>query len=157
MERRRECKNGTIPFYSLQWSRKRNIFQGEKIVVPQRAQIGKFAYHEGELYASADIYFITEMKVDPFFLLGYLNSNLVTYYLKYIGKNKGSYLELYRRPLSEIPIPTFDIEKIKEISKLAKEIHTMKIKNWESEEHKSIEAKIDSIIWEMFELKRCKI
>ena len=155
LQRRRECKNGSLPFYSLQWARKKEIFEGEKIVVPQRALVGTFAYHKGEFYASADVYFITDMKIDPFFLLGYLNSSLVTYYLKYIGKSKGSYLELYRRPLGEIPIPDFDNGKMKEISRLAKEIYYIKSnrKNCDNLSHK--ENEIEDLIWEMFELKRC--
>lgn len=155
LERRRECKNGSLPFYSLQWARKRQIFEGEKLVVPQRATVGKFAYHNGEFYASADVYFITDMKVDSFFLLGYLNSSLVTYYLKYIGKSKGSYLELYRRPLGEIPIPVFDDAKMKEISRLAKEIYEKNSGEKDFEYLRQRENEIEDLIWEMFELKRC--
>lgn len=120
LERRREVRNGSLPYYALHWSRERQMFEGEKIVVPQRAYRPVFAYSGASFYASADVYFIHQMKTDVHFLLAYLNSSLVEQYLRYMGKRKGSYYELYRQPLSEIPIWDFSEEVIEALSDRAK-------------------------------------
>ena len=53
-----------------------------------------------------DVYFVTEK--DPStslkYVLALLNSNAYYFWLYHKGKRKGEALELYQRPLSEIPI-----------------------------------------------------
>lgn len=120
LARRREVRNGSLPYYALHWSRERQMFTGEKIVVPQRAYRPVFAYSDVPFYASADVYFIHQIRTDAYFLLAYLNSSLARLYLRYMGKRKGSYYELYRKPLSEIPIWDFSEEVIAALSARAK-------------------------------------
>ena len=81
-------------------------FSKPKIVVPQRSSRNTFGYNEIPWYASADVYFITE-KDKSFslkYLLALLNSRLYYLWLYHRGKRKGETLELYQKPLSEIPI-----------------------------------------------------
>ena len=103
---RRETQKGTRKWYALQWSRDETIFEGSKIVVPHRALLNNFGYNENMWYASADVYFITKKSqgIDLKLLLGLLNSKLIYFWLYNMGKRKGNYLELYSRPLREIPI-----------------------------------------------------
>jgi adenine-specific DNA-methyltransferase len=105
---RREFISGERPWYALHWPRREAIFNGPKLVVPQRGSRGTFAYHEGPFYASADVYYITGQEQEPKALIGlmvYLNSTVVDYYLFHYGKRKGNDLELYATPLSELPLP----------------------------------------------------
>lgn len=83
-------------------------FTGPKIVCPQRSKKNVFAYNETTWYASADVYYITNSSVDYplFYLLGLLNSKLYFLWLYHKGKRKGESLELYQKPLSEVPIKT---------------------------------------------------
>ena len=87
------------------------IFEGPKIIAPQRSPLNTFGYNEIPWYASADVYFITEKdrELSLKYILSLLNSRLYYLWLYYRGKRKGETLELYQKPLSEIPI--------KEISK----------------------------------------
>ncbi|SCX95465.1 Eco57I restriction-modification methylase domain-containing protein [Alkaliphilus peptidifermentans] len=102
---RREVKNKVRKWYSLQWPRQVHIFEGEKIVSPQRAKENTFAYHKGSFYASADVYFISKNNnVSLMYLLGILNSSLMYFWLFHRGKRKGEQLELYATPLKAIPI-----------------------------------------------------
>ena len=82
------------------------IFALPKIVVPQRSSENTFGYNETEWYASADVYFITETKTgyNLKYILALLNSKLYYVWLYNKGKRKGDSLELYQKPLSEIPI-----------------------------------------------------
>lgn len=83
------------------------IFDYPKIVAPQRSKRNTFAYNNTPWYGSVDIYFITNTDGSDKNLktiLAILNSKLMYVWLYNRGKRKGEMLELYRTPLSEIPI-----------------------------------------------------
>lgn len=107
LESRREVRLGRRKWYALQWPRNKEVFLGEKIVVPQRSAINAFAYQPTPWFASADVYYLT-LK-DPSFsydtMIGLLNSSLIYYWLYHRGKRKGKLLELYSTPLKSIPLP----------------------------------------------------
>lgn len=87
-------------------------FNAPKIVAPQRSKTNTFGYNECEWYASADVYFITEAKPEYQlkYILSLLNSKLYYVWLYNKGKRKGESLELYQKPLSEIPIKKVDTQ-----------------------------------------------
>lgn len=117
LEARREVIKQTIPWYSLHWPREQYMFEGPKIVGPQRSNLNTFGYNDQSWYASADVYFIKE-SVDRFPLksiLGLLNSKLYFYWLYHRGKRKGEMLELYQVPLTEIPLPDMTPQVLAEL------------------------------------------
>lgn len=124
LEDRREVKTGSRKWYEIQWSRNKEIFEGEKIVVPQRSRSNIFAYNNDNFYGSADIYYITTKKILMTYpliaLLGLLNSKLLYIYLSNIGKKKGNMLELYATPLKHLLIKKLKNEK--EIIRLSKDL-----------------------------------
>jgi hypothetical protein len=95
-----------IPWYALVRTREQKIFESPKIVVPHRSRINCFAYNDISWYASSDVYFITEKDKSVYlkYVLSLLNSKLYYLWLYHRGKRKGETLELYQKPLSEIPI-----------------------------------------------------
>ena len=106
-------------------ARDSQIFENPKILCPQRSRINTFAYTEKPWYASADVYYITQDhgQHSLIYLLGLLNSTLFYYLLYHRGKRKGEYLELYHKPLSELPIhytkdETFAREIIQSVRKI---------------------------------------
>lgn len=92
-------------WWPLESKRKIN-FDGAKIICPQRSYQNTFSYNEIPWYASADVYFITEKdkSICLKYVLALLNSKLYYLWLYHRGKRKGEMLELYQKPLSEIPI-----------------------------------------------------
>lgn len=112
LSNRREVQKGARDWYALQWSRDQRIFEGAKIIVPQRANMNYFGYTEKPFYSSADVYYLTEGPLK--FLLGILNSKLYYFWLYNRGKRKGRALELYANPLAKIPIPMMDYGIIEE-------------------------------------------
>ena len=78
---RREVLNGVISFYQLQWPREMSIFNGPKIVAPQRSARNTFGYNEIPWYAASDVFFITAPRngYDLKYILGLLNSKLYFY------------------------------------------------------------------------------
>ena len=151
LERRREVVNQVIPWYSLHWPREQDMFEGPKIVCPQRSNLNTFGYNEFSWYASADVYFIT--KSDTRFplkvVLGLLNSKLYYYWLYNRGKRKGEMLELYQVPLSEIPLPNLSALEAKNLIFLVDDCIKL------ASEDKSVvqaEGLLNKFINEMFDL-----
>lgn len=93
-------------WWALSSARKDFDFTTPKIVVPQRSYHNTFGYNEIAWYASADVYYITpkDSTVALKYILALLNSKLYFAWLYFKGKRKGEMLELYQKPLSEIPI-----------------------------------------------------
>lgn len=106
LSRRRECLSGARPWYGLQWPRERCIFEGPKLVAPQRSLENRFAYTDGPWFASADVYFLTRPAegVSLWALLALLNSDLMYHWFLHCGKRKGKQLELYATPLGKVPV-----------------------------------------------------
>lgn len=125
LNRRRECALGRRPWYGLQWPRERSLFEGAKLVVPQRSEENRFAYCEGPWYASADVYFLTHPAPGASLhaLLAYLNSAPVYEWLKYCGKRKGTQLELYATPLGKIPVKRQWLEPEGTLDRLGKQLY----------------------------------
>ncbi len=143
---RREVKKGTKKWFSLQWPRVQSIFEGEKIVVPQRAMENIFAYSSGEFYASADVYYITKSQKPLKYLLAILNSKLIYFWLYNRGKRKGKSLELYAKPLSQIPIPQMEKELEKKIIDIVDNIFDL-----EKLDRKSLHS-IDELIFKYYNI-----
>ena len=138
LSQRREVKNGVRNWYALQWGRAEKIFEGEKIVVPQRANYNNFAYTDQPFYSSADVYYLTQGPLK--FLLGLLNSKLYYFWFYNRGKRKGKSLELYAKPLSQVPIPSMAYNQM--------EIYVEALLNNDQE----AKSKIDNLLYEHFEL-----
>lgn len=100
-------------WYALVRPRNEEIFTTEKIVAPQRSLTNTFGYNEIDWYASSDVYYITNPS-DGYklkYILGLLNSKLYYTWLYNKGKRKGEALELYQKPLSEIPIKKASLDE----------------------------------------------
>lgn len=106
---RRECKNGIRKWYELQWGRKSEIFEKEKIVFPYKSKDNRFALDKGS-YFSADIYCMCiKENINNYsynFLLFLLNSKLYKFYFQSFGKKLGEDLyEYYPNTLMDMMIP----------------------------------------------------
>ena len=107
LEPRRECQAGRRLWSSLQWPRKRAMFEGPKVLNPQRAPRNIFAYSDVPIYTSVDVYYTTLKRgtlEDLRYVCALLNSAICAFWLAHKGKKKGHALELYYGPLSQIPI-----------------------------------------------------
>jgi len=111
---RRGVNPETFPWWALYWPRKLEMFEGVKLVCPQRSSYNKFAYCDSPWFSSADVYYITSKtdKTPLKAILALLNSRLYFAWLYNRGKRKGEALELYQVPLSEIPIPEMTSSQI---------------------------------------------
>lgn len=105
---RRECRKGIRKWYELQWGRKAEIFEGEKIIFPYKSSNNRFALDKGS-YFSADIYSLILKPKVPFtyeHLLYILNSSVYEFYFKTFGKKLGEDIyEYYPNNVMKLWIP----------------------------------------------------
>lgn len=156
LEARREVKTGTRPWYALQWPRKPEVFEGAKIVVPQRSKVNRFAFTSEPFYCSADVYYFKadHLSLEAwYYYLGILNSSIMYLWLYNNGKRKGELLELYAKPLLETVVPGFEEALWQyEISSTVKGIMESN-SNIDSKTYKENKSKIDQIIFSAMGLK----
>jgi adenine-specific DNA-methyltransferase len=127
LENKRETIENKIPWYSLHWPRDKNLLENRKIVCPRRAKLNNFAFDNGKNFEQSDIMIIAikqkyEQTLSFDYLLGLLNSKLFYFWLTHRGKVKGRMLELYGRPLEEVPIKVTAINYQKKVSKVVKDL-----------------------------------
>jgi hypothetical protein len=97
-------------YYCLSYARRGiKTFEGEKIVNSRRSKSNCFALETSGCYEQSDIVITTvkdeyRKELDPRFILALLNSNLYSKWFYFKGKRKGEILEIFQKPLSEVPI-----------------------------------------------------
>ncbi len=150
-------------WFVLFYPRNREIFENEKIVNSRRAKSNVFALENEKRYEQSDIVITTVKKEykNEFsikYLLGLLNSHLFYLWLYNRGKRKGETLELYQKPLSEIPIKKASesvqkpiITLVDNILKLMKQSDYLE-NNVKQERVKEFESQIDLMVYHLYEL-----
>lgn len=147
-----------VKWYALVRPRNIKMFQELKIVAPQRSKYNTFGYNNGDWFASSDVYYITS-PINGYslkYILGLLNSKLYYIWLYHKGKRKGETLELYQKPLSEIPIKRVSSEVQNSIIKIVDEIITHK-KTDSRYDTSVLEQKIDTIVYNIYGLTDSEI
>ncbi len=139
---------------------KKMIFDGPKIVTPQRSNRNTFGYNEIPWYASSGVYFITEKDKDINlkYLLALLNSQLYYFWLYFRGKRKGKALELVQKPLSEIPVKKINAEKQKPFIEKVDQILALvysedyPTSQAKQEQVKALENELNQMVYDLYEL-----
>ena len=155
----------TSHWYILDRTRENQIFNSPKIVVPQRSYSNTFGYNEVDWYASADVYFIIQNNesISLKYILALLNSKLYYIWLYYRGKRKGNMLELYQKPLSEIPIKKIQESDQKPFIKIVNKILEITKSNGYQEnpkkqaQVKKYEKQIDQMVYKLHGLTEKEI
>jgi type I restriction-modification system DNA methylase subunit len=142
-------------------ARDQDIFNGAKIVCPQRSYDNCFAYNDVEWFAGTDVYFITpkNSNIDLKYVLANLNSKLFYFWLYKRGKTKGEMLELLYTPLTEIPIKQITpeeqkpfIDLVDKIMDITRDIHYLKDLG-KTVKVKEYEQQINKMVYELYKLK----
>jgi adenine-specific DNA-methyltransferase len=138
-------------WFMLDRPREEWIFEGDKIVAPQRSRTNTFGYNEVTWYSSADVYYIktNNKNYKLKYILALLNSRLFFIWLSNKGKRKGEMLELYQQPLSEIPIKEVSNNIQSILSSLAEQII---LRKYEGKDTNALEQKIDNQVYRLYDL-----
>lgn len=147
-------------YYSLSYARRSiETFEVPKIVNSRRSKSNIFAYENNGYYEQSDIV-ITTLKhkyknvIDLKFFLGVLNSRLIYQWFYFKGKRKGDYLELFQKPISEVPIK-FDKNEINEnIVELTNKIIELTKSNNKTDFYIN---KVDALVFHLYELNESEM
>ncbi|MBL7812460.1 MAG: Eco57I restriction-modification methylase domain-containing protein [Bacteroidetes bacterium] len=128
-------------------------FKDEKIVTPYRTKELRFALSTDEWYASRDVYYIVRRKpnISLKYILAILNSKLFYHWLYNRGKRKGETLEVYAKPLKEIPIIELSKNEQQPFIEIVEEIVKLKQTNPLTNTSK-LEGKIDKLVYKLYDL-----
>lgn len=154
LEDRVAIKRAGRPWYQLNWPRKQEMFEGQKIVNPYRSKKNYFALLDDSWYGSADVFF-THTKdpevISNVTLTCILNSTLVLFWLTHKGKRKGDILEIKSVPIGQIPIalPT-ELQRDKLDSLFKEIVNATKTQN--SAEIKRGMHLLNEVVYEMYNL-----
>jgi len=132
--------------YGLHRARKEDFFIGEKIVTLRKCpNEPQFTYTDFECYVSATFYVIKTNRINQKYLTAYLNSKVVSFWLKNRGKMQGSNYQLDKEPLINIPIvrSEYEIEIIELFNKIKNVIK-------EPNSVKKLTDKINSLFYKTF-------
>ena len=146
------------PWYELHWAREENLFTAPKLVNSYRTYDNAFAYSDKPFFGGADLTYITnfeEEKLDLFFLLGLLNSDLIYVWFYFRGKRKGEMLELKQVPVSEVPIAR-NVNLEKRIAEEARVIYKELMVNHESQINDKLES-INNSVYELYNLTLAEV
>ena len=130
----------------------------KKIVVPYRTKINAFAYTDKEWFCRSDCYVITEKnnKLKIKALLAMLNSDTYFCWLYHRGKRKGEILELFQKPLSEIPIMVPELYIQDKLEDIVNQVLIEKQRDKDAD-ISSLEEQINLIIYNLFQFNANEI
>ncbi len=151
---REQVDDNEASWYRIRGSKREFIIDtGEHIICPYRAKTNIFALTNGDIIGAGDVYYITRKDPDVSlkFILGVLNSKLIYHWLYYRGKRKGETLELYKTPLSEIPIKKINNSEQKPYIELVDKIIKAKKDNPNSDISVT-EKQIDQLVYKLYGL-----
>ncbi len=122
------------PWYGYQRIQNIELFETSKIKIlcPYRAEENRFALDNTGYFGTTDMYAIVpkdSSTIDLYYLIGILNSKLLTFWYKEAGKSKGLILEFFATPLSKMPIVLDGIDQ-GTVSKLVLKIVELKKINY---------------------------
>lgn len=126
-------------------------FNDEKIVTPYRSKELRFALSTTPWYASRDVYYIVKNKpnISLKYILALLNSSLYYQWFFNRGKRKGDMMELYAKPLKEVPIKEISMDKQQPFIEVVDNIISMKKDGINTDE---LERKLDTMIYQLYNL-----
>lgn len=151
MEERRENIKGSRKFYNLHWAREEKFFKnGEKILSIRKClEYPIFSYTEEEAYVMLSFNIIKTDRTNMKYLTGLLNSKLVAFWLRYMGKMQGNNYQIDKEPLMNIPIKIASENIENKIIDLVDEIIELKKLNKDTQ---YLEEKIDEMVYDLYGL-----
>jgi hypothetical protein len=171
--------------YGLHRSRDEKYFKGEKIFSLRKCSVRpRFTYTDFDTYVNRTFMVIKTDRINQKYLTGILNSNLIAFWLKYKGKMQGNNYQIDKTPLENLPLINPSVEVQEKIADLVKSIisktqksadyqelldRTKTENNFDREiqltkeleqltaELEKEESKINSIIYELYEIDPTEI
>ena len=135
--------------YGLHRSRDEKFFNGDKILSLRKCQSPTFTYTDSPTYVSQTYNIIKTQRFNLKYLLGILNSKLISFWLKYNGKMQGNLYQIDKEPLLGVPIIEANSSTINKIDLLVtKIIDTIN----KGDDFSAFQIEMDLIIYKLYNL-----
>lgn len=135
--------------YGLHRARKEEFFIENKIVSLRKTSEPYFCYLDKPSYFTAEFYILKTDRINMKYLTGLLNSKLVAFWLRYMGKMQGSNYQIDKEPLMNIPIKIASENIENKIIDLVDEIIELKKLNKDTQD---LEDRIDEMLYDLYGL-----
>lgn len=137
--------------YGLHRSRNEYFFVGEKIISLRKCEQPTFTYTDFDCYVSQTFYLIKSERINLKYLTGFLNSKIVSFWLKHKGKMQGNHYQVDKEPLLGVPIhiPEPSVQKL--VENLVNRIIAAKRLD-DSTNTEPLESEINDIFYRLFKL-----
>lgn len=154
LDKRRETKNGLIPWWALNWPRYEELFQGEKIIMRQTSDSIRAVYDADNYYVLNSIHVLRLKKDCGYsykFILGILDSKLNNFVYQNISQEKGrAFAEVKPINVRKLRVPTLDKDQQPIIS-LVDRILAAKRVDPEADTS-DLENQIDELVYDLYDL-----
>lgn len=151
LEKRRETKKGLIPWWGLNWPRKQEVFEGEKIILRQTADSIRATYDAGGFYNINSILDLTLRQGCGFsylFVLGVLNSSLSQEIYKGISQEDGrAFAEVKPINIRKMFIPQASEEFKQAVESIVDDIMSGSVSEEDGQ------STIDAMLYEFYNLE----
>ena len=157
---RYQCRDWRFPRLSIIEARlspaRRNLFTSPKIVISGMSRRIEAAWDSRGLALGVQVFTVSELEVDPFYLLALLNSKLLSYLFRTRFASKrlgGGYLAINKGQLAQLPIPVpaghqrSGLQRIECLSALAADLS-----KGNSRQPEADDAKIDRLVGQLYRL-----
>jgi hypothetical protein len=141
-----------LPLTEPMNARKRSLYAAKKIVIAGMTRRLEAAYDEQGLALGVQVFAVTDMQDDSRYILGLLNSKLLSYLfrLRYQAKRlAGGYLAINLAQLAKLPIRVLDLqqpshrEKQRQIVELVESL---------SAQNATADQELDRLVYELYAL-----
>ncbi len=153
--KRREAANGKMKWYSLNWPRRKKLFEEPKILIRQTANRIMAAYDDDKWYCLKSgiiIQLPKESKYSYSFLVGLLNSEMLNFlYHDLVNEDNRIFPEVKPVQLFKLPIKLAETKMQKEISVYVDKILAAK-KTDPAADTSKWENEIDELVFELYGL-----
>ena len=157
LERRRECRKGTIPWWQLHWPREERIFTEPRILNLQMGRRPQFVWSEPPTYVGFSVNLIVQRAGCPLAALtGILNSSLARCWFEMFGKRRGVHLEISGTLLRRFPLPHRDQNVEEQLAQLVEGRQSLAMES-SREEIGRIEHLIDEAVCRLYGLDPARV
>lgn len=172
LQNRAAYKRGNCEWWKYTWSLHKDCYNRDKILCPYISKENRFAIDKDKHYLSltdTTVIFDNNQEENLEYIVGLLNSKLLTFRYKYIGKLKsGNMLEYFWNQISKIPLRRINfssptdktnhnrivelVDKMIGLNKVLQSIRTPHEKNNITRQIQATDNQIDSLVYELYGL-----
>lgn len=156
---KRQFRRPAVPMDAAVLSpRKRELFRQPKIVVAGMTQRLEAAWDQGGLALGVQVYAVAEFQDDPYYLLGLLNSKLMSYLFRmrfHAKRLSGGYFAVNKRQLEQLPIRLAErgaLPEQHEISELVRRMSKLRPGRRCGAEGTHIDGAIDQLVYRIYSI-----